>query len=63
MVRQIIKNTNKVSFERVTAIALVLSAALANVKGEVFRSQLLTTILIVINIFMLLEIAKEREVK
>ena len=63
LVRQIIKNTNKVSFERVTAIALVLSAALANVKGEVFRSQLLTTILIVINIFMLLEIAKEREVK
>lgn len=61
IIRKITLFTNKKHFERIMSKVLLISMTLANIKGEVFRSQILTTVFIIIIIFMLLEGEKQYE--
>ena len=55
MLRKIISFSKKFSFERIMCNILLVSIILANIKGEVFRSQMIITLLLILLVFMLFE--------
>lgn len=61
IIRKIDTLAKKKSFEKIMTKVLLVSMILANIKGEVFRSQILTTVFIMLIVFMLFEGEKENE--
>ncbi len=53
------KNSKNNSFERVISVFIIICYILANIKGEVFRSTMLTSLLILLLVFALFESKKQ----
>ena len=58
IIKSIIKNKTENGFERNISITLTLSVILSNIKGEVFRSQMQISTILILLIFMLMESKK-----